>query len=274
MIETNLGFEVKVILDSVSHAGDRITTWEIRVPRIIWPQLLTHRMFSRNAQSNRAVPTHILAGLVADDPYIPDESMVGKLCKGMNPDESLPEGSYAEGVDLIQGLAKQSAWVATRLRELKWHKQHANRYLEPFQWIKALLTATHVDNFFEVRARGEGVQSETELVAQMLHKTWCDSKPETRICHAPYVATPLSVLEVQEHLMASAARCARVSYAPLTAGKEPSLRDDEEKGEVLFSRKHWSPFEHIAFSTESGLVSANFTGWRSFRHQLQGGDVK
>ena len=57
-----MGYSVRVLLDSVSPGGVRLVTMEARYPRFIHSEILTHRMFSRNAASSRALPT-IAAGL-------------------------------------------------------------------------------------------------------------------------------------------------------------------------------------------------------------------
>ena len=47
----------EVICDSVSSInGKRITTFCIEYPRLIHSEFMTHRMFSRNAASSRAIP--------------------------------------------------------------------------------------------------------------------------------------------------------------------------------------------------------------------------
>ena len=45
----------KVIADSVAN-GHRVTTLELEYPRYIHSELMTHRVFSRNAASSRAIP--------------------------------------------------------------------------------------------------------------------------------------------------------------------------------------------------------------------------
>jgi len=45
----------KIIQDSRS-GSNRITTFELEYPRFIHAELLTHRQFSRNSASSRAIP--------------------------------------------------------------------------------------------------------------------------------------------------------------------------------------------------------------------------
>ena len=46
----------KVIAKSINENGTVITTFELDYPRYIHAEVMTHRVFSRNAQSSRAVP--------------------------------------------------------------------------------------------------------------------------------------------------------------------------------------------------------------------------
>ena len=48
--------EARVIADSISPQGDRLTTFILTFPRIILAEFNTHRMFSRNSASSRAIP--------------------------------------------------------------------------------------------------------------------------------------------------------------------------------------------------------------------------
>ena len=48
--------EAKVILDSVSPVGKRITTLQLKYPRFIHSEFMTHRAFSRNSMSSLLCP--------------------------------------------------------------------------------------------------------------------------------------------------------------------------------------------------------------------------
>ena len=65
--------EAKVILDSVSPAGKRITTLQLKYPRFIHSEFMTHRAFSRNAASSRAIPVLKRLDMMCQDPVIPLE---------------------------------------------------------------------------------------------------------------------------------------------------------------------------------------------------------
>ena len=51
-----MAYGAKIICDSVSRDGVRLTTFEATFPRYIQAEVNTHRMFSRNSASSRAIP--------------------------------------------------------------------------------------------------------------------------------------------------------------------------------------------------------------------------
>lgn len=67
--------EVKILADSGNASGDRLTTFQLTYPRFIHSELLTHRMFSRNSASSRAIPVEKLIRQVLDDPVIPIQGL-------------------------------------------------------------------------------------------------------------------------------------------------------------------------------------------------------
>ena len=58
----------KIIADSINPRGTRITTFELEYPRIIHSELMTHRMFSRNSASSRAIPVAKVIEMVEQNP--------------------------------------------------------------------------------------------------------------------------------------------------------------------------------------------------------------
>lgn len=141
----------KIVADSIDPRGNRITTFVLTYPRFIHAELLTHRLFSRNAASSRAIPFKKMVEDVENDPFIPIAWQ--KDHKGM------------QGVEYITDPVKiddcVETWLLARnkaIRESKdlnnLHgitKQLCNRLLEPFQWYTCLVTTTEFDNFYELR---------------------------------------------------------------------------------------------------------------------------
>lgn len=60
-----------VLADSISERENRITTQMVTFPRYILAELNTHRMFSRNSASSRAIPFHKTVESVIKNPFIP-----------------------------------------------------------------------------------------------------------------------------------------------------------------------------------------------------------
>lgn len=141
--------QAKIIADSIDQRGNRLTTFKLTYPRIIHSELMTHRVFSRNAASSRAVPVKKMIEFVRNNMFTP--LAVQKSHKGM-------QGSdYFEGVELEQ--AKQ-LWIesaelalqqAEKMEKFGITKQLINRILEPYQYYQVLVTATEWENFFELR---------------------------------------------------------------------------------------------------------------------------
>lgn len=138
-----------IVKDSINIDGDRITTFELVFPRFILAELNTHRVFSKNSASSRAIPFNKMVKSAMETPFIPIEFQ--KDHKGM------------QGVEYLQGMEREEAvklWLeardaavkqAVKLNEAGVTKQLCNRILEPFLYHKVLLTATAFKNFFKLR---------------------------------------------------------------------------------------------------------------------------
>jgi hypothetical protein len=53
---TGCKVEAGVVLDSLFPSNTRVTTIALRYPRFVHSEFMTHRQFSRNASSSRAIP--------------------------------------------------------------------------------------------------------------------------------------------------------------------------------------------------------------------------
>jgi hypothetical protein len=119
-------------------------------------------MFSRNSSSSRAESITKKLERVKNEMFIPDR--FAKNCKGMSNKEWLDGSQYKDqmirphvitphyeaetcwkqaGIDAIESVKL--------LNDLDVHKQHANRLLEPFEYITVIVTASEYDNFFAQR---------------------------------------------------------------------------------------------------------------------------
>ena len=142
--------EAIIVADSKNVQGDRITTYELTFPRFILAELLTHRLFSRNSASSRAIPFKTMLKSVEEDPFIPIAWQ--KDHKGMQGTEYFKDSTDLEWLKNNHLAARDYAVERAKAASDKGlTKQIVNRYLEPFLWHKVLVTATHFDNFFELR---------------------------------------------------------------------------------------------------------------------------
>lgn len=256
----------KILADSISPEGSRLTTLQIRCPRFIWPQVLTHRALSRNASSSRAIPVARLIADVDADPVFPIRW--GKNQRGMQAREELEE-AVAFSADGEWDLALYNAMKQARtLAELGASKEIVNRLLEPFAHVNAVITATDWDNFFALRIHDDA-QPEIQALALAMREAMEGSQPEEvgeGWWHGPYVEWPAYDRSTDMGHRVSAAGCARVSY--LThEGRQATDQENLELASRLLSAGHMSPFEHQA--TPATGRHANLNGWRSYRSLLE-----
>jgi thymidylate synthase ThyX len=288
----------KIIADSFNPTFDaRITTFELVYPRFIHGELMTHRVFSRNAASSRAIPIDKVIELVVTTPAMPVHW--GANQAGMQAKEEIVSKDLAK---LLWLNSRDSAVANARLLQTAGlHKQIVNRVLEPFQLIKTIVTSTQWNNWFWLRDH-EDAQPEIAELAAVMAMAYDASEPELLVkgeWHVPYVKTVIdryqgrtyldefdNYITLEEARMISASCCAQVSYRK----NDGSL----EKASMVFDRLinsvpvHASPVEHIAtpivyesdtfdyFNVEGvthidrlGLpYSGNFHGWVQFRQLI------
>lgn len=240
--------KVKIIADSKSSVdGKRITTFELEYHRYIHGELMTHRMFSRNAASSRAIPVAKMIEQVRTNPATPIHW--GANQSGMQAKQEL--------TDTLQSVKDQwesaSLLAAIKAENMMWdnaHKQIVNRVLEPFQMMKTVLTATEFDNFFWLRNH-EDAQPEIKRLAELMLEAMNNSAPKELVpgmWHTPYYGEGywgcLCEDSLEDALAISSSCCAQVSYR--------LLDDSIEKARMVYKRLvesspvHASPFEHQA----------------------------
>lgn len=258
-----MAIEAKIIEDSVNEKDERLTTFVLRYPRYIHAEVLTHRQFSRNASSSRAIPVAKIIDSVESDLVIPIHW--GKNQRGMQAHEELPADIQKKAEKVWRKMAKQAVKGARELAELGVHKQVTNRILEPYSHISVVLTATEFANFFYLRYN-TAAQPEIKELAKQMYKLYVDQKPRlvktfdsvdtstdiedpivTQNAHLPFVRPEERNVPFKQALHMSQARCARVSYNNHD-GTYNDLSKDRELAEMLAKEGHFSPFEHQALS--------------------------
>ena len=123
--------EASVVLDSVSPDGHRLTTFKLRYPRWIHSEFLTHRVFSRNSSSSRAVPVRKRIAEVRDPNLRATPIYWGKNQGGMQADVEMDAWAIHEAKKRWQLAALSAAIHAEQLDRLGMHKQLVNRLLSP-----------------------------------------------------------------------------------------------------------------------------------------------
>lgn len=266
------GITAKVVEDSISRAGVRLTTMQLRYPRFIHAEFMTHRVFSRNASSSRAIPVSKMLAQVWSDPATPIHW--GANQAGMQAKEELTgwRRKLAQGIWRWSGrMMCGFVWAGMKVGM---HKQTANRLLEPWQFIHVIVTATEWENFFVLRDHPDA-QPEIHALAIVMRTAMMQSKPRVLNqgeWHLPYI-TAAERRDFQPDLLVklSAARCARVSYLTHD-GKAPSLVKDLDLYDRLVGNvpMHASPIEHQATPmTFSKSWSGNFRGWTQYRKRVE-----
>lgn len=261
--------EAKVIAHSAHPGCPDLITLQLRYPRFIHAEVMTHRAFSRNASSSRAVPVARMIADVEADIAMPVEW--GKNQPGMQARNEMD----VEDVLWAQRVWKEAAADAIRharlLEALSAHKQIVNRILEPFSHISVVVTATDWDNFFALRCH-EDADPTMRALAFAMRNAIADSAPVAfdRFCqwHLPYIdANEVTRYSVDELKAMSVARCARVSYLRHD-GTYTTTAQDIELANKLRQSQHLSPFEHQARPTP-GKRHANFNEWQSYRNMME-----
>jgi len=274
------GITATVIADSISSYGIRITTLQLKYPRFIHSEFMTHRVFSRNAASSRAIPVAKMIEQVQHDPAMPIHWGLNQPGMQASKEHTDPAAARFAWFCAAQAAASQ----AQSLSELGLHKQIVNRVLEPFQWMHTIVTATEWDNFFELRCHPDA-QPEFQVLANAIRTAMDESSPVERASsiqrataswHLPYVSDDERV-NLHPHTLPkiSAARCARVSYLKHD-GTAPSIEDDITLFDRLVGGKplHASPIEHQACAASSVARSRNFFGWHQYRDLFESGLMK
>lgn len=261
----------KIILDSISPAGVRLTTFELKYPRFIHAEFMTHRVFSRNASSSRAIPVHKMLERIRNEPATPVHW--GQNQAGMQADNEIADTALAK--QMWMKAAHQACDMAEEMLSLNLHKQIVNRITEPFAHIQVLVTSTQWDNFFVLRDHKDAQPEIRELAIQM-KKVMNESTPKllaTGEWHTPFVREEEQDLDIETKRRISTARCARVSYLNHD-GSTPSIEKDLKLYDQLITNRpiHASPTEHQAtplLDDQDFEFSGNFRGWLQYRKLIE-----
>lgn len=289
----------RVLLDSVSPRGDRITTMEVVMHRFVLAEFNTHRAFSRNSASSRAIPVAKMIERVENDLAFPVEWP--REQRGMQGGDEVSVEDMSYGAEIWRDAAENAIKSAIELTRLGVHKSVTNRLLEPFLWHTVIVTgdAEGYENFFVQRC-SPLAQPELRVAATAMQDAWFASNPrklDYGEWHTPLITdddmdlindavlylNTSNLREVGWQTLAqrvSAARCARVSY--LTHEGRRDIAEDLKLYDRLVSAEppHWSPLEHVCRPIDEwdemasvpvvrDELRGNLRGWVQLRHIIE-----
>lgn len=279
------GIYAQVIADSINPQGDRLTTLQLHYHRYIHSEFMTHRMFSRNASSSRAIPVKSMLEYIENNPAIPfhwGKNQAGMQADGEN-DTLIDTGEVkfdANGIAHPYVVTKKDAWeramheatfYANAFDQAGYHKQIVNRITEPYQFMNTVVSATDLDNFFFLRCHKDAAPEIHEL-ADLMYDAREQSEPELLregMWHTPYVEhhydddgvvfaykSGHSFIDVEDAIKISASCAAQVSYRKNDTSLDKAISIFDKL--VGMSPLHASPFEHVATPfTEEEYISRN-----------------
>lgn len=290
----------KIVADSICPRGNRITSMLLTMPRYLLAEFNTHRMFSRNSASSRAIPFKKMVEAVKKDPFIPYQWM--KDHSGMQGTEYLDQDEAYWAKETWIAASEYQIKCATSLNErYKVTKQMCNRLLEPFMWHTVLVTATEFENFFAQRYNS-GADMHMQLLAIVMLDAMNNSTPKKKKIdewHIPFGDdinddkviellpkwyTPDQLANKDKNLWddfvqpifikIATARAARTSYTLPDSVVKDDYEADIKLHDKLWSYPHPSPFEHCAKVpidqdyAYNDYLFGNFRGWVQYRKLL------
>lgn len=247
----------KVICDTISEQGIRLTTFEIEYPRIVMSEFNTHRSVSKNSSSSRAIPVSKMLEHTKNINLKP--VYFGSKKSGMQAGDELLGVELEQATGVWEASLRNAVESSEMLDELGVAKEVTNRLVEPFQLVKVVCTATDWDNFFNLRLHPDA-DPNICMLAYKMYKAMDDSEPQLLYdgeYHTPYVKALRDetgslfyydnddkYLTLADAIKISAASCASVSYRTegMTIEKADKIFDMLINAEVI----HSSPFEHLA----------------------------
>ena len=253
----NTNISAKVVCDSISEQGVRLTTFEIEYPRIVMSEFNTHRSVSKNSSSSRAIPVSKMLEHTKSINLKP--IYFGSKKSGMQAGDELVGEDLQYAKSTWESALHSMVHSAKILDGCGVAKEVCNRLVEPFQLVKVVCTATDWDNFFNLRLHPDA-DPNICMLAYKMYEAMQESKPivlKSGEWHLPFVNISrngkgemcyadedFNFVELEQAIKLSAASCASVSYRTegMTLEKADKIFDMLIKAEVV----HSSPLEHCA----------------------------
>jgi hypothetical protein len=263
--------------------GKEILTMEWVYPRLVLAEINTHKMLVKNSASSRAIPIAKVIEQVRNNPAMP--SQWGKNQPGMSAREELTGLDLKAVQEYWVSAANYAAASAEAMDMCSAHKQVANRILEPFQWMKTVITGTEWDNFWYLRNHPDADPT-LHALAKVAYADYKKSIPQTLQpgqWHTPYVYSgrhietgeyvyyihgdeskgePYQIfLTLEEALKVSSSCCAQTSFRTSDDTLDKAIRLYDRL--VESKPVHASPFEHQATPMQpvSWKTNTNLAAW-------------
>lgn len=274
--------DADIVADSVNSSGNRLTTWVLTYPRFVHAELMTHRVFSRNAASSRAVPVDKMLARIEANPARP--IIWASNQPGMQSGAEIDLEGQSEAKKVwLEGL-QQALETARKLQALGLHKSIVNRVCEPWLVYQVVVSSTEWKGWFAQRNHSAALPEIHELARIMWAKY---SNPqfdpvyrsrktafggEVDLWHLPFVPDSMRYADgftIHQLKLISTARSARVSYFLHDGITTDPYQDIELANKLIDSDPgHWSPLEHPAIALDEPKRVGNFVGWRQYRKEF------
>jgi hypothetical protein len=261
----------RVVLASMNEqTGDILRTFVLRYPRFIHSEFMTHRVFSRNAASSRAIPIRKLISDVINDPVHPLYWYKNK--PGMQGTEPMDRFEAEQARIQWDGAKGEAIRFAGAMANTGAHKQIVNRILEPFAHITTVVSATEWSNFYELRDHKDAEPHLRDLAREMQKAV--QSTPIKLLkpggWHLPFVTEPMQIQPDKLDIEMSVACCASTSYKTVDGFDMDRAKARAICQKLMTVPMHASPLEHVAQA--DSLHNGNYlkpTSHRNYKGFIQ-----
>ncbi len=245
-----MGFSARVVADSISPQGSRVTTLEVEMPRIVLAEFNTHRVFSRNSASSRAIPVHKQIEKLLREPFVPGRFGINQ--KGMQSFAWLDGLAHDEAVGIW--LRGRDRAVTTAL-ELILGEERASDIFKYRPKAGEYVTFDRLEAGFEkakkliIKELNKDDPAEVEILN--VHKQLANRGLEPYMWHIVIVTATawrnFMALRIDKHAQAEIRRPAELMLDAMKGSTPKELGDDEWHTPFI------QPDEEDTLSTETKI---------------------